>query len=118
MSLEALRQLRRGGHKPQSPIWIVIGTKPRWLSDDATVVIVREADEPQFMDWRPVLGLVVAIFTLQPDPARTLQVLEATQAAGARIFGAADTTGAYPLLEGADERHTALLRNAWETLCR
>lgn len=118
MSLDALRKLRRAGHQPVAPVWIVIGNRPRWLEDDATVVVVRDADDPRFMDWRPVLGLLVAIFALDQEPTRQLQVLEAVQLAGARIFGCADTTGAYPLLEGADARHEAVLRHAWEGLCQ
>lgn len=116
MSLEAIRQLRRAGQKP-SVVFVVIGHTDAPL-DPNTSVHVRAADEPALMDWRPLVGVTVALFTLQPLPHLTLQVLDALQAVGVKVFGAADNSGFHPLLVDADESHERLLRRGWELLCQ
>jgi hypothetical protein len=70
------------------------------------------------MDWRPLVGLTAAIFTMQPLPHLTIAVLDALQALEVKLFGAADQSGVHPLLEGADESHERLLQRMWELLCR
>lgn len=117
MSLDAIRQLRRAGMKPNRAIFVVIGDKPENLDDDAQAVIVRPTDNPRLMDWSPMVGLTAAVFTVAPLPGHTLAVLDALQAVNAKVFGAADATGFHPLLEGADEAHESLLRRTWELLC-
>lgn len=117
MSLETLRHWRLTGHKPRGSILVVIGdVDPR--IDAENVVIVKPSDNPRTMDWRPLVGLTAAIFTMQPLPHLTVAVLDALQAARVKLFGAADHEGVYPLLENADESHELLLQRTWRLLCR
>ena len=119
MSLEAIRQLRRRGQKPDGVVLVLLGDRPRWLDDDASLVVIRPADEPRFMDWRPMVGLWAAVFTADNQPpARTLSVLNALEGAGAKFFGAADATGAYPMTVGAGDEHRWCLQRTREALCR
>jgi hypothetical protein len=117
MSLDTIRQMRRAGQKPEV-VYVVIGEvakRPR--EGDSGYVWVRAYDHPALMDWRPLVGLLTVVVTTQPLPHLTIAVLDALHAASAKLFGAADTTGVYPLLEGADDEHAALLRRTWEALC-
>lgn len=116
MSLDAIRNLRRSGVKPSRAVYVVIGDTSALL-DEATSVVVRATDRPQAMDWGALVGLPVTVFTMQPLPHLTIAVLDALRDIGAKVFGAADSSGVYPLLMDADESHEALLRRAWELLC-
>lgn len=118
MSLDAIRTLRRAGQKPSGVVTILLGERPRWLEDDATVVVVRPADDPRLMDWRPLVGLWVATFSRGLQPERLLGVLAGLESVGAKLFGAADASGAYPMTLGAGEEHRRNLQSTWELLCR
>lgn len=118
MSLEAIRDLRRAGQKPTGVVQVLIGRWPKWLEDDMHLVVIRPKDDPRFMDWRPLVGLSVAVFSAETKPARTLAVLEAIEAAGAKFFGAADPNGVYPMTVGAGQAHEAVLHASWRALCR
>lgn len=116
MSLDAIRRLRQDGLKPAA-VFVVIGEKTPSL-DDEMHVHIRLTDNPRTMDWRPLVSLLVALASLHVVPKLTLAVLEELEAVGARLFGAADPTGYYPLLENATDEHARLLRRVWEDLCR
>lgn len=117
MSLQALREVRIHGKKP-GVVLILIGDVRPPPMDEFRFVVVRSSDEPRLMDWRPMLGLTAVVVTLQPLAHITLGVLDALQAMGVKLFGAADRQGFYPLLENADESHERLLRRSWELLCQ
>jgi hypothetical protein len=117
LSLETLRQWRRAGYRPGGMALVVIGdVAPD--TDAEYVVMVKPTDEPRLMDWRPLVGMTAAVFTMQPLPHLTIAVLDALNAMGIKVFGAADQFGVHPLLEGADEKHERLLQRAWELLCQ
>jgi hypothetical protein len=118
MSLKVIRQLRRHGQKPSGVITVLAGQAPRWLEDDAGVVVVRAADDPRFMDWRPLVGLWVAVFSAHQEPARMLALLEALHQVGVKFYGMVDHTGAYPTVLEPTERHELNLQRTWEALCR
>lgn len=117
MSLEAIRKLRLQRAKP-GLVWLVIGPAPKWLEDDATVIRLAPDAAPEFMDWRPVIGLTLAVFQTAPLADLALRAIDAAAAAGAVFFGAADHSGTYPMVEGAGPEHHLALRRAWEHLCR
>lgn len=117
MSLDAIRRLRRAGHKP-AVVWVVIGDRPQWLDDDAGVVHISAEDNPALMDWMPMVGVLTVIVQQQILPRQMLAVLDALTAIGAKLYGAVDRTGVHPLLEGADEAHEKPLRRAMELLCQ
>lgn len=118
MSLQRIRDLRLRGQKPKGVVTVLLGTKPRWLDDGPGLVVVRATDDPRFMDWRPLVGLFVAVIAAQVEPDRMLATLDGLSAVGVRFFGIADPTGFYPLLVGANDAHRESLRKEWEALCR
>lgn len=119
MSLADIRELRRKGKKPSGVVLVLIGPKPRWADDDGQLVVVAAHEDPRLMDWRPLVGLWVALLTgVGVAKARTLSVVEALEAAGAKFFGAADEHATYPLTVGAGVRHELALRRNWDLLCR
>jgi hypothetical protein len=118
MSLEAIRDLRLQGQKPSGVVTVLIGRRPRVVHSDRMLVVVRAKDDPRFIDWRPLVGLTVAVFSATTDPFRILAVLEALEAAGARFFGAADPSGTFPMVAGAGVEHHRALRGMWEALCQ
>lgn len=106
-------------HRKPGIVMVVIGDLPRWIdADHHGTIVVRHGDDPARMDWRPMVGVMAAVFLVGQDLGRFLAVLDALRDAGAVLFGAANWTGAYPLLADATDEHTRLLRRGWEALCR
>lgn len=118
MSLDSIRKLRLAGQKPSGVVTVLLGQRPRWFADDATSVIVRPVDDPRLMDWRPLVGLWVAVFVAGTQPDRFLALLQALEAAGVKFFGAADEAGTYPLVVDATDQHHNNLYRTWVALCR
>lgn len=118
MSLNSLRDLRRARRRPDEVIQIIVGPKPRWRDDTAGIVHIPVTATPEEMDWRPVVGLWVAVFVTCSDWEFGKRVLDQLEAAGARLFGAADPQKTYAMAVGADEGHHASLKNSMELLCQ
>lgn len=117
MSLEAIRAVRLQNARP-GVVSLVIGPVPRWFEDDEQAIVIPEDCTPEFLDWRPVIGLSLAVFQTKPLPDLTLRVIAAANAAGARFYGAADHTGAYPLTADATDEQARNLRRTWSLLCQ
>lgn len=117
MSLRTLRETRIARKKP-GVVMVVLGDLPEWFDYDAGTIVVRPGDDLTRMDWRPMVGLLAAVFLIGQDLDRFLAVLDALRSSGAVLFGAANWTGVYPLLTDANEEHERLLRRGWEALCR
>jgi hypothetical protein len=117
MSLDTLRDLRRAGSKPDAPVKVILGTRHTWLQEWPDMVLLRESDNPSLMDWRPLVGLPVVILAQTNDAARTLSVVEAVIAAGARLLGAVDPDGSYPIEERGSDTHR-LFKKTWEAVCQ
>lgn len=116
MSLSAIRSVRMRGHRP-GVVTVVVGPVPRWVDDDERHIVIGEKDSPERMDWRPVVGLWLAILQTARLPELTAAVMDQAQAAGAKFFGAADHTGTYPMVMNAGPEHHAVLRSSLEALC-
>jgi hypothetical protein len=117
VSLSAIRAQRLDNVKP-ALVSLVIGPAPAWFDDDETAIVIPEHASPEFMDWRPVVGLTLAVFQTKPLPELTLRVIGEIERAGANLFGYADHTGAHPLTLGATDAHRANLQRTWESLCK
>jgi hypothetical protein len=115
MSLEALRDLRRQGGRPDAPVILLIGTKPAWLADDCRVVCLPATATPESIDFRPLFGLWVAVLLTEPLNALAGKVLAAMEAVQAKVYGLALADGSVHLgiLEPTEE-HTLNLRRTWE----
>jgi hypothetical protein len=116
MSLAAIRSVRLRGHRP-GVVTVVIGPIPGWMDDDEQHIVIGENDNPAAMDWRPVVGLWLALFQTARLPELTASVMDHADAAGAKFFGAADHTGTYPMVLNSGPEHHAVLRSSWENLC-
>jgi hypothetical protein len=118
MSLTTLRQVRMERLRP-GLVMVLLADLPEWLERaDPTTIIVRPGDAPTRMDWRPVVQLPAAVFCRDEALHHFLTVLDALQAVGAKMFGAATSFGVFPLSTDANEEHERLLRRGWEALCR
>jgi hypothetical protein len=113
MSLDALRELRRSHAKPDSLLKVIVGKRAPDFDTRPEVISVVEADQPALMDWRPVLGLPLALFVCQGAEALAVPVAEAAVAAGAHLQGSAwhDSETC------TDEAIKPVLRQMWEVLC-
>lgn len=117
MSLAALAAVRRQNVRP-AVVSLIVGPKPKWWDDDERTVHIDEGSTPEFLDWRPVVGVPLAVFQTKPLPELTLRAMEAARKAGARFYGAADRTGVYPMTVDATDEHAMNLQRTWELLCR
>lgn len=118
MSLHALAELRRAGHRPNGPVTVLLGDRPRGLDDDATIIVLRPADAPVLMDWRPMVGLMACIVVKDRRPDQTLAVLRQLEPLNVGLFGYVDAHVEQPLMVGATPEHATHLRRTWELLCR
>lgn len=116
MSLQAIRSARLAGLKPAGVTLVVIGPRPA-LDDGIDLVTVEPKDRPEAIDFRPLVGVWVAVMAVQSTPARTLRVLAALQEAGVKFFGYADAKRTEPMTEQAGTEHHAVLRRSWEVAC-
>lgn len=120
MSLQAIRDLRLKRMKPDGLVSVVIGKTPVRLKNESTVEIVP-GSQPQFFDWRPLVGLWVAFYNVAGDRHAMDSAMGAAHAAGARLFGFAELGSGYPLalFESADDEDRAryLLSQELEVLC-
>ncbi len=107
MSLEALRQLRRSGRRPEC-VFVFVG-RPRYdYESPAVVVIDRDG-----MDLRPLLGVGVYLIDVQSDPDFTLRVVAELQALQTTLRGGAVPFGAV----GADESHETSMQLFRMAMC-
>lgn len=113
MSLDALRQLRRQGERP-THVFVVVGKRLPALNDSPRVVAVSTGDQPAQMDWRPVVGLPVALFVC---PGADLDLAERTF--DAMTVAKCEPIGAvWPdVVVTTDEARKPILRQMWELLC-
>lgn len=119
MSLAAIRNMRMQRQKPDSVIWVVVGPVPKHFAHDIDVVAVPAGSEPEFMDWRPLVGLPVALFDAVGAPHLSLKVMEALKAANVRFMGFASKTLVVPFNDKPEDekRFTYALRGCLELLC-
>lgn len=116
MTLQAIRDVRKTGLKP-GVVFVVIGDIAPPM-DEFRVVVVRPTDDPERMDWRPMLGLTAAVFVLGSFSLLATAVLDALQPLRVDLFGVASADDAGPVFTVSNESHERLLRRAWELLCR
>lgn len=112
MSLSALRQLRIEGSKPASVVNVVVGKEPL-LHERPDVIVILPGDKPAFLDWRPIVGLPVALFTVPGHELLATQTLDALQAVNARLIGSAWRNETLALEDAAKP----VLHRMWEVLC-
>lgn len=115
MSLQALRDFRMTGKRPSAPVMVIVGAKPFWLTDSHTFVLVTANDRPEEMDFRPLVGLWVAVVMNRPLHDLTQRLLTAMQHASAKPYGIVTDKG--DVLMGVAEptqAHELNLRGIWE----
>lgn len=116
--LEALAALRRGGRCPSLPIIVLLAEKaPSWGSC-CPVVLVKPTDRPADMDFRPLLGLWVAVLMRLPMWSHVEQVIAEMKAVSAKPYGFVTPGGeAHDLTAEPLQERVLNLRRTWEALC-
>ena len=117
MSLELIRALRMNRQKPDGVVSVVVADKPLPVPDSASVVVIRSTDQPQFMDFRPLVGVWVAVYSRNADAAHVMRLMDALHAAKVKFFGVVNEEFVLPMTTSPTPRHTELLTNCWSRLC-
>lgn len=107
MSLDQLRDLRRGGHRP-ADVTVIIGTPHKSFEEGPDKVVINRADQ----DLSPLVGLLVHVIDLQDSAAvtlRTIAALESFKVQPIGICGPAGSCGVSPEHEYAMESYRRAL---------
>lgn len=91
MTIEAIRRTRLDGKKP-ALVYVVIGPHAQ-IHDDKTMVCVPDGARPEGMDWRPLVGVRVALIQPLARPELAQRVIQAAHDAGCEFVGSADPMG-------------------------
>lgn len=116
MSLQAIRRVRELGGKP-GMVAILVGNRPDWVEDGPSVVHVNERSEVRGLDWLPLVGVWVTVYWLSGSKQRALDVVDALEQAGAKVFGAYIGGKAYALTGNRSEEEVRAIREYGEALC-
>ncbi len=81
-----LSRKSRGRQRPAGVVSIVVGRRP-YLDDRADLVVILPGDKPARLDWRPIVGLPVALFTADGHEALGAETVDALQAVDAKLVG-------------------------------
>jgi hypothetical protein len=111
VSLADILELRRDRVRP-ADVKVIVGV-PTNFSDGPAYVVVKPADQPAAMDWRPLVGIPVYLIELERNDRRFEAVIEAIQRAKAHIVGLVSCAGA----SAPTEREQELLVKYRELLC-
>lgn len=113
MSLHSLRQHRLQGSVPAGVVKVVVGKRLPAINARPDVIAVDAPDQPALMDWRPVVGLPLALFVCRGADPLAERVLDALMPAGCRLLGSAW----HDAIESTDEAIKPVLHRMWEALC-
>jgi hypothetical protein len=116
MSLESLRALRLQGNRPNAPVTVMVGMKPRLDDNEGTVVIPAHA-APSIMDFRPLMGLWVVLVVADGCADLALKTLDAMVAAGAKVFGASLPGQPFPCFADNTPDHFRLIQETRDLKC-
>jgi len=121
MSLLDIRAMRLSRVKPSGVVTIVVGELPKTYRGDPTAIELKPGCQPQLMDWRPLVGVWVALYHVKTDWVVMDAAVKALTDAGAKLFGIAHDGVGYPLANFADEetknKAARNLRRELEALC-
>lgn len=119
MSLEALRDLRRTGVRPDAPVLALVGRRPAWVEDSGRVICVDESTRVHDLDLRPLVGLWVAVLLLDPLVDLAGRLLSALEEHKAKPYGVvmADGTVHMGIADPTSEQELNLFRT-WELYAR
>ena len=118
MSLLTLRNLRLQGQRPSDVITVFIGSRPKWKEDGPALIVMPADAQPGLMDFRPLVGLWVALVTADDSYELAAKTMTAIKDAGAKFFGAAFPCGTYPCIQNPTPEHHRVLRETRELLCQ
>lgn len=112
MSLQSLIELRKYGQVPNA-VWVLIGAKPKWLTDSPSIITVDVMQDHLSLDFRPLIGVHVDVFELCQDEAFCERIERAIDTAKPKSSGLATRHG----ISGLNDQHIDVLHKAWEMLC-
>ena len=120
MSLQDIRAMRLAGQKPQGVVAVVVGEVNPLFAGDPLIVQVRAHEQPEFADWRPLVGCWVAVYNQGRNWPLMDGVINGLTAAGAKLYGFAHDGKGYCLAKTdpeTDKKAAACLRGEWELIC-
>lgn len=112
MSLDTLRDLRLSRSKPTATLKLVAGPVPDYLAWWPDVIGVTES--PERMDWRPVVGLPLAVLVADGYVDIGSRAFDCAMAAGCIPVGVAFRDGGHSI----DDAARAPLHRLWELVCQ
>jgi hypothetical protein len=122
MNLQDIRELRMQRVKPSGVIALVVGKVPAWHRSHLDVIQVLPGSQPQLSDWRPLVGLWVAVYETTKDAATMAALGDALDKAGAKLFGVVLNGVAHALAKFPDEQSKQqaefLMADTWSDLCK
>jgi hypothetical protein len=113
MSIELIRKMRHGGKKPNC-VHVLIGEVKRGMvnSDITPMVVIKNTDDLQSLDFRALIGLNISAFECGTvDGNRLLSVLEAIELSKPANISLALKDG----ICGFDKKHELILLKLWMT---
>lgn len=115
MALDTLRDLRRQGQRPGPPVLVVIGPVPADAQESPRLVRISEGARIADMDFRPLVGLWVAVLMTAPLYDLAMQLLDAMQDAEAKPYGFVTHDGHVTLsIANPTPEHELNLYRTWE----
>ena len=122
MNLQDIREMRMRRVKPSGVIALVVGSVPAWHRSNLDVIQVLPGSQPQLIDWRPLVGIWVAVYETTKDAATVVALGDALDKAGAKLFGIVLDGVAHALAKFPDEqskqRAEFLMADTWSDLCK
>lgn len=122
MNLQDIREMRMRRFKPSGVIALVVGSVPAWHRSNLDVIQVLPGSQPQLIDWRPLVGIWVAVYETTKDAATVVALGDALDKAGVKLFGIVLCGVAHALAKFPDEqskqRAEFLMADTWSDLCK
>jgi len=122
MSLQDIRAMRIARTKPSGVVAVVVGELPKAYRGAQAAIELKPGCQPQLMDWRPLVGVWVALYHVKTDWPVMDAAVKALDAAGAKLLGFAQNGEGYPLatFENDTDKNKAaqFLRRELEALCQ
>ena len=113
MSLNLIRKIRNDGYKPNC-VHVLIGDVKREMinSEITPMIVIKNTDDLQNIDFRPLIGLDVSAFECGTvDGNRLISVLEAVEMGKPRNISLALKNGVC----GLNKNHEITLTKLWMT---
>jgi len=122
MSLATLRAMRIERVRPENPISLVVGDRPKGFIDSEDKVLILNGVDPGLMDFRPMVGLQFAMYLFGDKVDLAQRALDAAVSAGAKCIAVSLPCGVHLPVNFIDQKDASRLKywinNYREFLCQ